>query len=373
MKYYIIAGEASGDLHGSNLMKGIKLADQQAEFRFFGGDLMEREGGYLVCHYRKMAFMGFFDVLANIRTIAGNMTLCKKDIKRFCPDVLILIDYPGFNLKIAEYAHKNGIKVFYYIAPKVWAWKKSRVKKLKSFVDKLFVIFPFEVDFFREHDLQVEYFGNPLKDAIWQYRESEAGNSKMFAGDSDERPVVALLAGSRTSEIKHCLPEMVKAAASFPSCRFIVAGVPSVDSKIYEEILDGTGMMVVMNQTYSLLDNSNAAIVTSGTATLETALFNVPQTVIYKVGTLTYHLGRLFVKIKFFSLVNIIAGREIVKEILQKDLAMRIREELSIILSDSGYRDRMLTDYREISEKLGEHGVSERIAVRMVELLSAEK
>jgi len=373
MRYYIIAGEASGDLHGSNLMKGLKEKDQQAEFRFFGGDLMESEGGNLVRHYRNMAFMGFFDVLANLRTIARNLAFCKKDILDWSPDVVILIDYPGFNLKIAEFAHKNRIKVFYYISPKVWAWRKSRVKKLKIFVDRLFVIFPFEVEFFRRHGIGVDYYGNPLLDAIGQFRRNAGGSTEGVAYPDDKRPLVALLAGSRISEIKHCLPEMVKAAAYFPSYRFVVAAVNTVDEKLYREILAGSEIQLVKNQTYSLLEHSSAAVVTSGTATLETALFNVPQVVVYKTGSLTYHLGKLFVKVRFFSLVNIIAGKEVVKELLQQNLAERIREELELILGNTEYRNRMLSDYQNISSSLGEQGVSQKIASGMIDLLKQER
>jgi len=371
MKYYLIAGEASGDLHGANLMKGLKKFDPDADFRFFGGDLMNREGGKLVCHFRKMAYMGLFDVLANLRTIAGNLSFCKKDILNFTPDVIILIDYPGFNLRIAKFAHEHGLKVFYYIAPKVWAWKKSRIKKLKTFVDKLFVIFPFEVEFFKQHDLHVWYFGNPLKDAIHEYRnKADIPDNELIKKDNNRR-VIALLSGSRTSEIKHCLPEMVKAASYFPSFRFIVAGVPAIESKKYEAILSGTGISLVSNRTYKLLDHSYAAIVTSGTATLETALFNVPQVVIYKVGWLTYFLGKLFVKVRFFSLVNIISGKEVVKELLQSDIAGRIKNELSLLLNDEAYRKRILAEYGKISSSLGDVGVSERLAFKMIEILKS--
>ena len=370
MKYYIVAGEASGDLHGSNLMKSLKKSDSQADFRYFGGDLMEAQGGTLMCHYRKMAFMGLFDVLANLRTIASNLEFCKKDIVKYSPDALILVDYPGFNLKIAQFAHRRGVRVFYYISPKVWAWKKSRIKKLKAYVDKLFVIFPFEVEFFRQHDLEVEFFGNPLKDAIFDYRNRPASKIPDFDAVNDKRPIVALLGGSRKSEVKICLPEMVKAASSFPEYRFIVAGVSSLENSVYDEILEGTGIERVNNLTYPLLDRSFAAVVTSGTATLETALFNVPQVVVYKVGPLTYRLGKLFVSIKFFSLVNIIAGKEVVKELLQHDLSEYIKAELYLLLKDNNYRDRMLSEYRNISLSLGENGVSDRLAFRMLELIS---
>lgn len=365
MKYYLIAGEASGDLHGSNLMSGLKNKDKQADFRFFGGDLMQSIGGSLVRHYKEMAFMGLFDVLANIRTIGQNMSFCKRDLLQYKADVLILIDYPGFNLRIAKFAFKHRIPVFYYISPKVWAWKKNRIKLLKKYVSKLFVIFPFELDYFKNHSLDVEYFGNPLKDAIFAYRKNVVNTSDI----SEEKRIIALLAGSRTSEIKLCLPEMVKAAAFFPDYQFIIAAVPSIERKIYENIISGSNIELLYNKTYEILDKSYAAVVTSGTATLETALFNVPQLVMYKTGSLTYFIGRFFVKIRFFSLVNIIAGKEVVKELLQDNLAEEIRRELHALLYDHEYRKAMLNEYNEISLSLGEPGVSDRIAGKMIELL----
>ncbi len=369
MKYYIIAGEASGDLHGSNLMAGLKNNDNDADFRFFGGDLMSSKGGVLVRHYKTMAFMGLFDVLANIRSILKNMSFCKKDLLLYSPDVLILIDYPGFNLRLAKFAFKNNIPVFYYISPKVWAWKRKRIKKLKKFVSKLFVIFPFEVNYFKSHSLNVEFFGNPLIDAISGFRKKMSENQLQASFNVDEKPVIALLAGSRVSEIKLCLPEMVEAAAFFPDYHFIIAGVPTIDPKIYEKILSVTNIEIQYNKTYEILDKSFAAIVTSGTATLETALFNVPQVVIYKAGSLTYFIGRFFVKIRFFSLVNIIAGKEVVKELLQHNLAQEIKKELHALLNNPEYRREMMDEYYKISLSLGESGVSERVASRMIELL----
>ena len=368
MKYYLIAGEASGDLHGSNLIRAIKKSDPEAEFRFFGGDLMKERGGTLVCHYEKLAFMGIFDVLANIRTILGNLAFCKKDILEFSPDALILIDYPGFNLRIARFAKKRGLKIYYYISPKVWAWKKSRIPKLKEYIDRIFVIFPFEVEFFRLHGIDVEYYGNPLKDAISLYKSSKTAGDKLQANDMDKRPVIALLCGSRKHEVQRCLPEMLKAAESFPDFRFIVAGVSSVDEMVYTSILNGTETGLVKNSTYALLDKSFAAIVTSGTATLETLLFKVPQVVVYKTGFLTYNMARLFIKIRFFSLVNIIAGKEVVKELLQVRLAERIRSELKKIVMDDTYRSNMINEYNKIERMIGEEGVSEKVGKSIVQL-----
>ena len=373
MKYYLIAGEASGDLHGSNLMKALKKSDPEAEFRFFGGDLMKDQGGVLVRHYRLMAFMGIFDVIANIRTILHNISICKKDILSFSPDAVILIDYPGFNLHMAKYVYKKGISIYYYIPPKVWVWKKSRIKKLRKYCKKIFVIFPFEVGFFSKYGVESEYYGNPLKDSIAEYKkENVQGNDLNMKGRPDKRPVIALLSGSRKHEIQRCLPEMVGAALRFPGFRFVVAGVTAVDSSVYDEILKDTGVEIVKNSTYALLENSFAAVVTSGTATLETALFKVPQIVIYKLGPITFFIGRLFVKIKFFSLVNIIAGKEVVKEFLQTGLSEKVCKELKIIIENEKYRERMLDEYARIDAMLGEEGVSERIGARIANLTIAK-
>lgn len=370
MRYYIIAGEASGDLHGSNLMSALKKKDPNADFRFFGGDLMSSEGGVLVRHYKEMAFMGIFDVIFNLKTIFKNLIFCKNDLLNYSPDVLILIDYPGFNLRIAKFASGNNIRVFYYISPKVWAWKKGRIKQMKKYISKLFVIFPFEVEYFKSFSLNAEFYGNPLKDAIYVHRKNSVEGQSAISDITTGKSVIALLAGSRISEVKLCLPDMVKAASFFPEYRFIVAGVSSIDKKIYESILSGTNIELITNKTYELLDCSYAAIVTSGTATLETALFNVPQVVIYKAGPLTYFIGRFFVKVRFFSLVNIIAGKEVVKELLQNDLVDRIKEEMSKLLNDKKYRDVMMNEYQKISFSLGEASVSERLASRIYELLN---
>jgi lipid-A-disaccharide synthase len=369
MRYYLIAGEASGDLHGSNLMKALTEADPQAEFRFYGGDLMKASGGTLVKHYREMAFMGFVDVLTNIRTIVRNMRICKKDILDYKPHGLILIDYAGFNLRIASFANKNSIKTFYYISPKVWAWKKKRIKKLKKYIRKLFVIFPFEVEYFRENGLEVEFYGNPLMDSFAGFRKSLDPKSNFRKENGlSEKPIIALLSGSRRHEISHCLPEMVMAARHFPEYEFIIAGAPSIPEEHYVKILEGSSIKIVSNMTYSLLQNAFAAVVTSGTATLETALFRVPQVVIFKANPLSYLLGKLFVKIRFFSLVNLIANREVVKELLQFNLSGNIEIELRNICNDKSRRQQILDGYDQIITSLGGPGTSDRIAKRIWEL-----
>jgi lipid-A-disaccharide synthase len=369
MKYYLIAGEASGDLHGANLMKAIKKWDNRADFRFFGGDLMASEGGFLVCHYRQLAFMGLFDVIANLRTILGNLNLCKEDIRAFSPDALILIDYPGFNLRIAKFSFEKAIKTFYFIPPKVWVWKKSRIKKLKKYIHKIFVIFPFELEFYALNGIEVEYFGNPLKDSVAEHRSQAFPENNLLPEELDTKlPLIALLCGSRKHEVKRCLPEMVKAAVHFPDHKFVVAGVSALDPALYNEILSGTSIGIVVDKTYSLLEKSYAAVVTSGTATLETALFNVPQVVVYKIGPLTYFLGRLLVRIKYFSLVNIIAGKEVVKELLQVNLSDRIREELGKIIHNENYRMKIQDEYEKIDHMIGEPGVADKIALRIVQL-----
>jgi lipid-A-disaccharide synthase len=369
MKYYLIAGEASGDLHASNLMKALLEIDPKADFRFYGGDLMQETGGVLVRHYREMAFMGLVEVVANLRTILGNMAYCKNDISNWKPDAVILVDYAGFNLRIAEFVKKAGIKVFYYISPKVWVWKQSRIKKLKDFTDKLFVIFPFEVEFFRKHEMEVEYFGNPLIDAKENFMKSQNSISEEELLTDGHKPVVALLSGSRKQEVKNCLPEMLKAAESFSEYEFIVAGASSIEKEYYEELMKGSSARLVHNRTYELLSIAYAAVVTSGTATLETAIFMVPQVVVYKMNPVNLFVGRMFVKVQYFSLVNIIAGKEVVRELLQNNLSKDIACELKRITSDDKYREKMLSEYKEIIENLGDPGSSKRIAERIKELI----
>lgn len=374
MKYYLVAGEASGDLHGSNLMKQMKSADQNAEFRFFGGDLMQAEGGVLVKHYREMAFMGIVNVLLNIRTIKSNMHICESDILSYQPDVLILIDYPGFNLRMAEFAHKHNIRVFYYIAPKVWAWKEYRVKKIKAFVNELFTILPFETEFFRKHGIAVHYVGNPLLDAVAAFRSKTEKSDFRIENELDERPVVALLSGSRTQEIKNTLPVMVQAAQGLTEFQFVVAGVTTVDRKLYENLLRGTDIKLIFNQTYELLDCSYAALVASGTATLETALFDVPQAVLYRMegGWLTEVVMRNFVlKVTWASLPNLILNKPAIQEFLQIDMTVKkVKSELHKLLFNLDYRNEILNDYNKLAEIMGTPGTSEKAANKMFELLS---
>ncbi|MGD2036116.1 MAG: lipid-A-disaccharide synthase [Bacteroidales bacterium] len=370
MKYYIVAGEPSGDLHGSNLIRHLKKTDKHAEFRGFGGDLMKAAGATLSLHYKTMSFIGIWEIVRNIRTINKTMDYCRDDISKYRPDAIILIDYPGFNLKIAEFGKKQGYKILYYIAPKVWASRKSRVKRMRKFIDKLFVILPFEEKYFNDLNIDAEYTGNPLTDAIAAF--TPAPDSRFYKenGLSASEPVIALLAGSRKTEIYHCLPEMIKACKDLTGYQLVLAGAPSIPPEYYREFTDNTGIKVIYNQTYDLLHRAKAAVVTSGTATLETALFEVPEVVIYKLSTPTYIIGRPFFRIRFFSLVNIIMGREVVKELLQFHLARDIRKELERILTDSGYRKKMVNEFRTLKQMVGEAGASEKFAKSMYTYLT---
>ncbi|MFV0152591.1 lipid-A-disaccharide synthase [Empedobacter falsenii] len=366
MKYYIIAGEASGDLHASNLMKELKLKDPHAEFRFWGGDLMQAQGGTLVKHYRDLAFMGFAEVVMNLKTILGNISVAKKDIETYKPDAVILVDYPGFNLRIAEFVKKLGIKVYYYISPQIWAWKTGRVHKIKKVVDKMFVILPFEEEFYQRYDYKVDFVGNPLLDSL---NHLPAIDEQRFRKEHnlDERPIIALLPGSRTQEIKVKLPLMLSVENDFPDYQFVVAGAPSQPSENYKKIV-GNQLKIVENKTYDLLRISHAALVTSGTATLETALLKVPEVVCYKGNAISYEIGKRVVKnIRFISLVNLIMDEEVVKELIQYDLTYEnIKRELNLILN-SPKRDKILQDYEELYHKLGGIGASERTANLIVE------
>ncbi len=363
MKYYIIAGEASGDLHAANLMREIKLLDSLAEFRFWGGDLMQNEGGILVKHYRELAFMGVIEVIQNIRSIKKNFATCKTDLLEYKPDILILVDYPGFNLRIAKFSHENNLKTYYYISPKIWAWKKSRAWKIKKYIDKMFVIFPFEKDFYKTYDYPVEYVGNPLLDEIEKKKPLLKNKEEFFSSNNlNHKPIIALLAGSRKQEIRIILPEMLKMVNQYPEYQFIIAGAPSFNSEIYQPIIGNLPVNIIFNQTYDLLKHAHTAIVTSGTATLETALFNVPQVVLYKMIQLQYNIGKYFIKVKFFSLVNIIMDNEIVKELLQNNLEQLLKTELDKLLNNPTYRRSMLENYQVLKNKLGETGASKRTA-----------
>jgi lipid-A-disaccharide synthase len=373
MKYYIIAGEASGDLHASNLMKELKVLDTSADFRCWGGDLMKEQGAYLVKHYRDLAFMGFTEVLMNLRTILRNIEHCKKDILDHRPDVLILVDYPGFNLRIAEFAKANNIRVFYYISPQVWAWKQSRVHKIKAVVDKMFVILPFEKTFYEQFDYPVDFVGHPLLDAVAAYR-----TRKEELPITLDRPVIALLPGSRKQEINTMLPLMLSMQKYYPHHQFVIAGAPAQPEKIYQDHIDdakqqvsnANDVKIVYNQTYQLLQQSAAALVTSGTATLETALFGVPEVVCYKGGAVSFAIAKKLVKVKYISLVNLIMDREIVKELIQSELnEVNLKKELDKLLTADS-RKTMLSDYDELKRKLGGAGASQKAAELMIVYLN---
>ncbi|NLP58894.1 lipid-A-disaccharide synthase [Lutibacter sp. B1] len=362
MKYYIISGEASGDLHGSNLMKALIEKDKNAEIRFWGGDLMQKVGGTMVKHYRDLAFMGFAEVLMNIRTILNNIKLCKKDILQFKPDVLILIDYPGFNMRIAELAKKQGIKVHYYISPQIWAWKENRIKKIKKDVDFMYVILPFEKDFYeKKHNFPVHFVGHPLIDAISNRKQVDEHTFREKYGLSN-KPIIALLPGSRKQEIKKMLSVMLKMADKFEGYQFVIAGAPSQDYDFYLQFINKDNVKFISNKTYDLLSVSYAAIVTSGTATLETAIFKIPEIVCYKTSWISYQIGKNLIDLKFISLVNLIMNKEVVKELIQNDFnEINLEKELKRILK--GYqRAVMFLDYYDLEQKLGGKGASEKTA-----------
>jgi len=366
MRYYLIAGEASGDLHGANLMKALKEEDPEAEFRYYGGDKMLAEGGTLVKHYAEMAFMGFTEVVMNLRTILRNMKACKADVLSYQPDALVLIDFPGFNLKIAEFAKKKGLKVCYYISPKVWAWNQKRVLKIKRDVDKLFCILPFEVEFFKTWGMDVDYVGNPLLDEIAQFTPNQnfKGLNKI-----DERPVIALLPGSRKQEIERLLPPMLEMLPHFRNYSFVIAAAPTFDEAYYDQFIAGEQVTLVFDQTYDLLTVAHAAIVASGTATLETALFHVPQVVVYKGGKISIAIARMLIKIKFISLVNLIMDRAVVTELIQEDCnEVNLKKNLTAI-SEGLEREKMLNDYASLSAKMGFPGASKRTAQLIVSYL----
>jgi len=359
MKYYLVAGEASGDLHGANLMKALKVEDSHAVFRYFGGDKMQAEGGELVKHYADMAFMGFTEVVLNLRTIFKNMKACKEDVLGWKPDVLILIDFPGFNLKIADFAKANGIKVCYYISPKVWAWNQKRVLKIKKIVDHLFCILPFEVDFYHEWGMEVDYVGNPLLDEIAQFNPDADFRVKHQIGD---QKIIALLPGSRKQEIERLLPVMLSVTENYPDYTFVIAAAPTFSEGYYQQFTGQKKVHLLFNNTYNLLNVAHAAIVASGTATLETALFEVPQVVVYKGGTISIAIARMLVKIKFISLVNLIVNKKIVTELIQEDCnPQRVNQELVQILAGEG-RNEMLYNYQELLGLMGKPGASAKTA-----------
>lgn len=376
MKYYLIVGEASGDLHAAHLMAALKNVDREAEFRFFGGDLMAAEGGTMVKHYKEMAYMGFIPVLLHLPAISANMKQCKEDIVAWQPDVVILVDYPGFNLNIAKFVRaKTRIPVYYYISPKIWAWKEYRIKNIKRDVDELFSILPFEEEFFREkHQYPIHYVGNPTVDEVSAYRRENPKDMNAFISENglEEKPVIALLAGSRRQEIKDNLPDMLKAASAFPDCQVILAGAPGISPDYYARYIGKAKVKVVFGQTYRLLHHAEAALVTSGTATLEAALFRVPQAVCYHtpIGKVISFLRRYILKVKFISLVNLIAGHEVVKELVADSMTVEnMRNELHFLLKDSVYRERMFAGYEYMSQRLGPPGAPQNAARVMSDLL----
>lgn len=376
MKYYLIVGEASGDLHASHLMAALKAEDAQAEFRFFGGDLMAAVGGTQVKHYKELAYMGFIPVLLHLRTIFANMKRCKDDIVAWNPDVVILVDYPGFNLDIAKFVHaKTQIPVYYYISPKIWAWKEYRIKNIKRDVDELFSILPFEVEFFEgKHQYPIHYVGNPTVDEVAAYQEANLKNLPAFIAENrlDDKPVIALLAGSRKQEIKDNLPDMLKAASAFPSYQLVLAGAPGIAPDFYEKYVGQAKVKIIFGQTYRLLQHAQAALVTSGTATLETALFRVPQVVCYhtSIGKVISFLRRHILTVKYISLVNLIADREVVKELVADTMTVEnMRRELGNLLENEEYRKEMLAGYDYVAERLGPAGAPRHAAREMLELL----
>ncbi len=369
MKYYIIAGEASGDLHASNLMKALQQQDEHAEFRFWGGDLMSDVGGNnnLVKHYRNLAFMGFAEVIMNLPTILGNIKFCKKDILDFKPDVLILVDYPGFNMRIAEFAKNNNIQVHYYISPQIWAWKENRIKQIKRDVDQMYVILPFEKDFYeKKHNFPVHFVGHPLLDAIADRKQV---NPEQFRKENDlnEKPIIALLPGSRKQEIKKMLSVMLQMEDKFNDHQFVIAGAPSQDLSFYKQFIKSENILIVENKTYDLLSLANAALVTSGTATLETALFKVPEVVCYKGNAISYQIGKRLVKnIKYISLVNLILDRESVTELIQDEFNVKNLENELFKILDHKHRKKIFADYYELEQKLGGKGASENTAALII-------
>jgi lipid-A-disaccharide synthase len=371
MKYYIIAGETSGDIHGANLMKSLLKSDPQADFRFWGGDRMQQVGGKLVKHYKDLAFMGFIEVLFNLKTIMRNISFCKEELITYQPDVLILIDYPGFNLRMAEFAHKKGIKVAYYISPQVWAWKKNRVHTIKRVVDKMIVILPFEQDFYKKYDIKVDFVGHPLLDAI---QNEPAINPQEFRSKHklDNKPIIALLPGSRKQEVSKMLEQMLKMIPFYPKHQFVVAGVNTIQLEDYKLLITGKRVNIVFNDMQGLLKASDAALVTSGTATLETALLKVPEVVCYKGNVVSFMIAKRIVDIKYISLVNLIMDKEVVKELIQSDLNEKeLKSELDLLLFDKNYRQRLEKDYQLLIEKLGKAGASDRAAKIILDMVKS--
>jgi len=362
LKYYIIAGEASGDLHASNLIKALKEVDENSEFRFWGGDLMQQQGGTLVKHYRDLAFMGFVEVLFNLRTILKNISFCKEDISSYNPDVLIFVDYPGFNLRIAKWAKQQGIPTHFYVSPQIWAWKENRIADIKRDIDQMYVILPFEKEFYEEkHNFPVHFVGHPLIDAISNRKNADLEDFKI-EHNLDERPIIALLPGSRKQEISKMLEVMLSITEAYNDYQFVIAGAPSQDREFYQQFIKKSNVNLVMNRTYDILDLAHAALVTSGTATLETVLFKVPEVVCYKGSFISYHIAKRIIQLKFISLVNLIMDREVVKELIQNDFNKKnLKQELDKIL-EGKKREKIIEDYYLLEKKLGGAGASKTTA-----------
>jgi lipid-A-disaccharide synthase len=375
MKYFIIAGEQSGDLHGSNLVRGLIDTDKNAEIYCWGGDLMEAAGAKLLFHFQNMNFMGYVSVVKNLGTIKKNLALCKEQILDFKPDVVIFIDYPGFNLRIAEFAKNESFTTFYYISPKFWAWNEGRVKKVKKYIDRIFIIFPFEEEFYKKHGISVEYYGNPLVDETEKRIASFPEKNEIFRSIGiEEQPVIGLLAGSRKHEIENVLPGMIKLMKHFPGYKFILAGVNNIPDEFYKKIIADAPVILVKDKTYEILHISQAALVTSGTATLEAALLGTPQVVCYKADLISILIAWAVIKVRYISLVNLIMGFEVIKELIQYDLNEKnLLAELSAILPGGNKRNKILSDYEDLKTKLGPAGASGRIAQEMVEELKKKK
>ncbi|MNK00463.1 Lipid-A-disaccharide synthase [compost metagenome] len=359
-KLYIISGEASGDLHGSNVMKELYAQQPDLDIRFWGGDKMQAVGGTMAKHIRDLAFMGFVEVLMNLPTILRNIRFCKEDILKFQPDALLLIDYPGFNMRIAEWAKKNNIKVYYYISPTVWAWKENRVHKIRRDVYKLFCILPFEVEFYQKYQYAIEYVGHPLLDEIEQYQQQP---KQQLTVPTDNRPIIAMLPGSRKQELRTKLPVMLPLVDLFPQYHFVIAGAPNMDISIYKELIGEKKVDVVYGQTYPLLQQSEAAVVTSGTATLETGLFEIPQVVCYIGNAISYQIAKRLVKVKYISLVNLILDKEAVAELIQNECTTaNLAKELALVIEGGSKREQVLKDYSRLKEMLGKGGASKKVA-----------
>ncbi len=362
MKYYIIAGEASGDLHGANLMKELLSLNPEFQFRFWGGDSMSEVGGTLIKHYRDLAFMGFAEVIMNLNTILSNLKFCKNDIIEYEPDVLILIDYPGFNLRIAEFAHKIGIKVVYYISPQIWAWKKNRVFKIKNVVDRMIVILPFEKDFYAEYGVDVDFVGHPLLDALENEKPVDKSDF-LLKNNLENKPIIALLPGSRKQEVKEMLSTMVKLIPDFSDYQFLIAGVSTLPRSFYDKIIGETNVRLLTGNTNNILHFADAALVTSGTATLETALIGTPEVVCYKGNRVSFEIAKRIVKVKYISLVNLVMDKEVVKELIQTEFNYEnLKSELNKIIFDKEHRTNMLDNYKQLKTILGNKGASRRAA-----------